>query len=92
VAGGAVPRSSCGASGRDRFPQPRPRLVPGQGLGEELVGLHHLDAQKLQQTPEAAVLVARTVAKEDVVKEQLLHHRRYHAVHLRSRLVDQHFS
>ncbi len=38
------------------------------------------------------MLVARTVSKEDVVKEQLLHHWRHHAVHLRSRLVDQHFS
>ena len=38
-----------------------------QGLSEQVVGLHHFDPEELQQSPETTVLVACTVAEQDVV-------------------------
>ena len=71
-------------------PQPLAGVGVGQGLAEEIAGFDDLDAEDLEQPAEAAVLVARALAEEDVVEEQLLHHGRHHAVDLDPGLVDEH--
>ncbi len=68
----------------------RARFSVRQRLRQQVLREQQLRAKELQHALEAAVLLARAVAEEDVVEEQLLHHRRDHAVDFRSRLVDQH--
>ena len=67
----------------------RARFLVRQGLGQQVLREQQLRAEELQHALEAAVLLARPVAEEDVVEEQLLHHRRDHPVDFRSRLVDE---
>ena len=71
-------------------PQPVAGIAVGEGLAQQIGGLDDLDPEHLEQPAEAAVLIARLFAEEDVVEQQLLHHRRHHAVDLDPGLVHQH--
>ena len=60
-----------------------------QGLHQQVGSVVHLDAEQLEDPPERRMLLASPVPVEDVVEEELLHHRRDHAVDLGPRFVDQ---
>ncbi len=53
-----------------------------QHVGEQVLAVQHLDAGLPHHGAEQVVLVARLLAVEDVVEEELLHHRRRHPVDL----------
>ena len=57
-----------------------------------MIGLHHLDAEELEKAPKPTMFVAGPFAEENIVEEQILHHRRHHAVHLGPRFVHQHLA
>ena len=65
--------------------------LPGdlEHLLEQVLDLEHLVGDVAEDLLEPAVLLAGPVAEEDVVEEQLLHHRRHHPVDLGSGHVDQ---
>jgi hypothetical protein len=56
---------------------------------EQVLDLENLVGDVPEDLLEPAVLLPGAVAIEDVVEEKLLHHRRHHAVDLRSRQVDE---
>ena len=56
-----------------------------EDLLEKVLDLEHLVGDVAEDLLEAAVLLAGPVAVEDVVEEQLLHHRGHHPVDLRRR-------
>jgi hypothetical protein len=56
---------------------------------EEVLDLEHLVGDVAEDLLEAAVLLPGAVPVEDVVEEELLHHRRHHSVDLRAGQVDE---
>ena len=68
---------------------PVPCGLLAQCPGQQVRCVQHFDAEQLQYATESGVLLASPIAVEDVVEEQLLHHRRDHAIDLGTWLVDQ---
>ncbi len=61
-----------------------------QRSDQQVARVQHVDPEQLQDATESAVLVACPIAVENVVEQQLFHHRRDHPVHLEPGLVNQH--
>ena len=56
-----------------------------QGLLEQRPRVDHLDPEQLEEATKSRVLLPRAFAEQDVVEQELLHHRRHHPVDLRGR-------
>ena len=65
------------------------RVGIAQDLLEELLNVEHLVRHEAEHLPEPPVLLARAGPEQDVVEEQVLHHRGHHPVDLATGLVDE---
>ena len=64
-------------------------FLDGEHLRQKSLRVEHLVGHEPEHLLKPPVLLARAGAVEDVVEEQLLHHRGDHAVDFRARQVDQ---
>jgi hypothetical protein len=93
VGGQVVQGDEEGGRPREERRELREDRVPRGGLLEDLLekiaGVEDLVGDELQDLPEPPVLLARARPEQDVVEQQVLHHRRHHPVDLAAGLVDE---